>query len=206
MPDAAASGPRLLRVAFDYKHWLRTARELLVVAELLNRQVLGVVPLPPKGKEYPEGLLSGLLRSFQLVSGYAVENALKAVLVSQGKILSETILRRSAAGPVPGSPEVRLTFEGVGRGELHDLPALARVSGLNLSQGEKRLLSTLSVAVRWAARYPLPWTEIEHDKYWSDSELRVVRATDAANLRTLIERCVGAAEKNVETRRRGEQA
>jgi hypothetical protein len=78
--------------------------------------------------------------AYMLLTGYALENVIKALLLTKRPELREP-------GPVPRWP---------GGGGGHNLPMLFDAGAVGLGSDERRLLDRLRAFVVWRGRYPMP--------------------------------------------------
>jgi len=141
--------PVALEEAVQPDAWRAVSRRLLISARLLWKPLEDGL----RGFEATHGtrtqaqyheyaVLMEHAGAFFVLAGGAVENALKALLLKQA---------------LEGGRIVRTEDDliDVVR-KSHNLIALAKRAGLELSEGEARLLGRLATYVVWAGRYPFP--------------------------------------------------
>jgi hypothetical protein len=115
----------------------------------------------------------GCVRAALLLLGIATENALKAVVVSQGTVVvaNGKVDRKSLGGGRSG----------------HDLRVLAEGAGIKLSEYEQRLLHRLSKIILWAGRYQQPLSEAEFSEAATDNPRTITPQLDLRTVRAIIE-------------------
>jgi len=120
------------KLASEPLTWTLTADELLRAFELLATQVKEDLA---KAHEQRNNYIPSTFSSALMLAGFAIENMLKALLVTQ-----------------------RPAFDSSGNFSFktHDLLKLADDVGLNLSMDERILLERLEQFLTWAGRYPVP--------------------------------------------------
>ncbi len=130
--------------ASSAQRWLEAARGLKRAADLVRaadifmdgRDILGALPFDhQEAARFARSM--EMLPVYKLLVGLAVENLAKGIIMAR---------EPERAG---GS-----RLQGWGCAE-HDLTAYVRMTGLSVSDDERRLLSQLSRYVRWAGRYPV---------------------------------------------------
>jgi hypothetical protein len=114
----------LKRLAAEPESWRAAARALARHAELAS---LAIDDRLGSGEECAD-----IARVNLMQWGQAIEAALKAALIAQGKDLESVV------------------------GFSHDLPGLAEQAGLPASDAEMAFLGELSEAIVWAGKYPAP--------------------------------------------------
>lgn len=151
--------------ASDARLWLSTARQLLTAASTLNDSLLGMLG------QYEDAWREqkvGALRATLLLAGLAVENGLKALAVSRG-VLTPSSGVLSLKGPFVN----------------HDLSRIAADLDVFQDQSSVALLGRLTIAVQWAAKYPVPTRDT---KMPSDGAALTMVPTDVAAASELINR------------------
>jgi len=123
--------------------WRRTAIGLKRSADIIWKRWFGIFIRLEGGqiaKVTPQegGDVYLLLPSFLLLSGLAIENALKGLLISKEPSIAESKIRWK-----------------VGLGG-HDLGTLFKSNGFIPTSDEQEFLDALTQAVLWAGRYPVP--------------------------------------------------
>ncbi|MBN1392084.1 MAG: hypothetical protein JW947_04695 [Sedimentisphaerales bacterium] len=123
--------------------WRRTAIGLKRSADIIWEQWFGVFSRLEGGQKakcttQELGDLYLLLPSFLLLSGLAIENALKGLLISKE----------------PSIVESKIKWK-VGLGG-HDLGDLFKRSGFIPTSDEQEFLNALTQAILWTGRYPVP--------------------------------------------------
>ncbi len=123
--------------------WRRTAIGLKRSADIIWKQWFGIFSRLGGGKTAkatPQevGDVYFLLPSFLLLSGLAIENALKGLLISKE----------------PSIVDSKIKWE-VSLGG-HDLGGLFKSNGFLPTDDEQEFLDALTQAVLWAGRYPVP--------------------------------------------------
>jgi hypothetical protein len=121
------------------KEYLRAIKE---VKSLPNRG--GVVY--PGSTEYELHKLAGIWKSSLLLLGYAVETALKAILVGQTHL-------KNYDGP---------TVEELLKKYSHNLITIAEKVGIDLSESDKILLDHLTSTITWRGKYLLPFKKDDY--------------------------------------------
>ena len=118
--------------------WLYCGEDLRLAAELIWKRLAAA-----------ERMVCGkgvrLLPTWALLTGLALENYTKWLIVRQGECK-------------PTKKRKKLDF-GCGH---HDLAAYFKKAGLALSEDENRFLKILSSFVRWRGKYPLPMSELDN--------------------------------------------
>lgn len=123
--------------------WRRTAIGLKRSADIIWKQWFGIFSRleggqTAKATRQEVGDIYLLLPSFLLLSGLAIENALKGLPVSKE----------------PSIVESKIQWK-VGSGG-HDLGELFKSNGFLPTSDEQEFLDALTQAVLWAGRYPVP--------------------------------------------------
>lgn len=126
--------------ANDPQLWLSQARQLQYAASQAAAHLELLAAERQDSFREPQ---VGTFKAAQLLLGFAVENALKAVGVAKGIIQADAQALRLAS-------QMR----------NHRLVPLAEAVGFDLSDSERALLDRLSVFLRWRARYPTPHTSL----------------------------------------------
>lgn len=129
----------------DPEQWISKAEELLAAAKILDTEVeayWSLVHTEGGTVRGPEGRAS-VQPAYSMLVAYAIENFCKALLIHDHR----DNLRNCLLTKVP---------EFLKRHRAHDLIALAKAAGLNLSIPEEGLLYRLSENAQWMARYPVP--------------------------------------------------
>jgi hypothetical protein len=138
-------------LAEDPERWMSSARNLSAAADelwaLVRRDLESGGPVSDGGGHHgdiAQGPTQPFLQHapvFLMIAGFAVENALKAVLLKCG---------RSAATQTKRG-QLRIAAEL----QTHDLHRLARDAGITLTKAEQDLLDRLRDYLVWAGRYPV---------------------------------------------------
>jgi hypothetical protein len=123
-----------------------------------------------------------LMGPFMLLSGMAIENLLKSVLILRDpSIATNTAILKN---------------KWPGRKDGHGLEQMAEDVALSLSAKERQLLKRLEIFVRWGGRYPVA---LSADAYRAR---RLFRPTDRDAIDTLSERLVAIVESERAARKR----
>ena len=125
-------------VASEPESWRRNAHTLRRAADSVYASMAPAMSAAVRGEDAPDDELF-LTGPYLMLSGMAVENLLKGVLVRRGaEIVEGGQLRR------------------LGGGDGHDLLTLAGRVSQPLAESHKDLLRRLATHVRWGGRYPIP--------------------------------------------------
>jgi hypothetical protein len=140
-------------LAEDPNRWMSSARNLLAAADHLWVSVRADLDVEDSSADN-EGNHADIAQNnaaerpflqyaaiYLMVAGFAVENALKAVLVRH----QESVRSRMNRG------ELRMAREL----QTHNLRSLAQKAGISLSDSEEDLLERLRAYLEWAGRYPV---------------------------------------------------
>lgn len=148
----------------DPHAWVRRAHTLLQAEELV---------LVPLSNTFPGGTTRDhptrrrdqfLMEPYLLLSGYAIELLLKAVLlVRRPEIVVDGTL---------------LSKAWTGKGTGHALQRLADEADLDRSPDEDDLLVRLEAFITWSGRYPVPTKSSSYPRRDGDSRARTFTTTD----------------------------
>ena len=171
--------------ANDPTYWFKSAESLWAAAELIWVKVRDAHALLPSIEAFRDGTYAQgdnlrkleesdrLHRRFVgpalLLSGYALENVLKAIKVKHAA-------RTGCAPPVAtGATTLDRTFK------THDLSALADDIGFPLGQHDSDLLRRLTTFILWAGRYPVD-SCVDYPRRGPDAGTSSTDADDVASL------------------------
>jgi hypothetical protein len=121
--------------------WIHSAENLKTAANVILRSFRRALKLVDPSSDRPKidfGI--GLFPEYLWLAGLALENLMKGLCIARNPAL------------VGGGQ-----IENWGKAG-HDLNALARKADLTLSDQEKEILGRLAEYVRWAGKYPLPYS------------------------------------------------
>jgi hypothetical protein len=128
--------------ALDAASWLAVAREHLIAAEELGKCLIKSGSAERIQAQGETGRL-GMMRGCMLLMAFALENALKGIIVARGG------LSVNAAGKLSW-PKQRGLRTG------HELVPLAAAACLENSEAEQSFLERLSEYSVWAGKYSIP--------------------------------------------------
>lgn len=160
----------------DPSSWIRQARHLFAAADGLRECFAQLYSdgLPTTQDQLI--LRSGYLKGCLILLAGSIENAFKAVIVSQSN------------GLVVNGVVDKKKLEGGGTG--HDLSQLAKTIGLELSREERRLLQRLTTIGKWAGKYQHPLKESEYLHSQKENPRSLTFPMDFEVAESLLERAI----------------
>lgn len=158
----------------DPREWLKQAYQMLAAARVLYEKFFWAreqAKLGPHSKCIDASKHVGYFKGALLLVGFAVENALKALIIQRA-------IGRRGGG--------QLSLSVFGR-DPHDLLKLCDIAGLKLELSEHELLKRLSTAIKWAGRYRLPSTEQQFEDAKRADPLQLSHPSDLATVESVLD-------------------
>jgi hypothetical protein len=134
---------------FHSPYWLQTCDRLKYCADILIRDLMKEKDFSKRKADSVlfDMKLRALLETNLLLLGYALENGIKALLISN-------FIKDNS---VPENADLKFLKTVVWKNcHDHNLSQLAKVSNLNLNSDELNLLVKLKKYIQWKGRYHLP--------------------------------------------------
>lgn len=140
---------RFKREFLDDSRWKCIAMDLLASAAALRPKVMEfwaeaheAMKIAKRGEGLPSIPSAGIVGVYFMLTAYALENLLKAIIVEKERHELEKQLEKSSA--VPNAMKT------------HNLRDLAALAGVLLDAMEDELLLRLTENATWRGRYPIP--------------------------------------------------
>jgi hypothetical protein len=166
----------------DSQCWLAQAKELKMIADTILPNLQTELTIPPS---YPGTQQKRLayVGSYMLLTGLALENAIKGILIGRDPTLvtkekiESGILGRKGHGIAEGAEKI-----------------------IGLTAAESQLLKRIEEYLLWAGRYPLP---IKSGMFFNSEvqELRTYMSSDRNSINELFERLVQVLEQEGKMRK-----
>ncbi len=172
----------------DAQRWLAQARQLRISADIIKRELQNEIPIMSVAPEADERFLA-LMKSFMMLTGMAIENLMKGVLIGRDPSLVNQLLISDKLLPRGG--------HGISQRAKEICP---------LDNEELDLLKRLEEFLFWAGRYVMPLKSRVYLASQTPENLLSFTDTDFHAIENIYSKMAGVLENEWQLRERSQYA